>query len=201
MFEATDVIAIAISFISFVVSLFAYHITRENLSLNAFMNALEIWGSNEARESRRYIRENFPDYTKEEDLDGEIVELQIKNGEQSKSVSRKVKELTVEDRKHFEKLAVGTDRIGFMLFEMKNLPKDFKKAYLQWLHDSFCAVWNRVAPHVNKEREERNFAPYFEKLAYLAYYIASKQRKSNIILLDPKKMEEASQKYKELWDC
>lgn len=37
-----------------------------------------------------------------------------------------------------------------MLFEMKKLPREFKKAYLEWLADVFCDIWNRVAPHIYK---------------------------------------------------
>ncbi|MEM2385606.1 MAG: hypothetical protein QXO67_01365 [Candidatus Bathyarchaeia archaeon] len=204
MFEVINVIAIVISFVSLIISLFAYFITKENLSLNAFMNALEVWGSDEAREARRYVHKNFPDYTVEGDKDGIEVKLQVKNGEYSGLATIKVRVLNDEDRKYFEKVAVLTDRVGFMLFEMKRLPKEFKKAYLGWLHETFCSVWNKVAPHVDMERKNRraNFTPYFEKIAYLSHIIALRQKRgSKIILLDSKKMEDVFQEYKKLWDC
>jgi hypothetical protein len=110
--------------------------------------------------------------------------------------------LSNEEQKHFEKVAVEADRVGFMLFEIKNLPKEFKKAFLEWLYDSFCTTWNKVAPHVNRERKNRNFVPYFEKLAYLGYNVSLKEkRNTKIIILDPEMMEKAFQKYKEWWDC
>jgi len=204
MFEVTDVIGIIISSISFIVSLFAYHTARESLSLNAFMNALEVWGSNEARKARRYIHENFPNYTSGQDDTGVNVKLRVKIGKYDKPITHeiKVRELSDKDREYFEKIAVLTDRVGFMLFEMKKLPKEFKKAYLEWLHDVFCTIWNRVAPHINRERKKRNFVPYFEKLAYLTYHIGLRQKTTDkIILLDLKKMEEALQEYKKLWKC
>ncbi|MEM3697729.1 MAG: hypothetical protein QXQ94_09570 [Candidatus Bathyarchaeia archaeon] len=165
------------------------------------MKAIEIWGSNEVREARRYIRECFPDYSKGEDLTGEKMELKIQNGEQIKRGYLKVRELSSEERDYFEKIAVTADRVGFMLFELKNLPKRFKRAYLDWLYDTFYSIWNKIAPHVNREREARRFVPYFEKLAYLGYYVSLRENRNNkIVLLDPKKMEEALQEYKNLWN-
>ena len=168
------------------------------------MNALEVWGSNEARETRRYIRKNFPNYVYDEDAAGADVKFQVKIGRDSKLETRKakVRELGTKDKEYFEKIAVLTDRVGFMLFEMKKLPREFKKAYLEWLADVFCDIWNRVAPHINKERKKRNFTPYFEKLAYLTFHISSRRKRNGkIILLDVEKMEEAFQEYKKLWRC
>jgi hypothetical protein len=197
-----DVISIFISILALIVSGLMYRISKQNLALNAFIKAIEVWGSNEVREARRYIRKRFTDYTIEGDPDGEKVELQIKNGEQIELASQKVRVLSNEEQKHFEKVAVEADRVGFMLFEIKNLPKEFKKAFLEWLYDSFCTTWNKVAPHVNRERKSRNFVPYFEKLAYLGYNVSLKEkRNTKIIILDPEMMEKAFQKYKEWWDC
>jgi hypothetical protein len=198
--NAISLIALVISVFSYLVSRSQAKLAKESLSLNTFIKALEIWGSNEVREARKHIQDHFIDYTRDGDLEGEEISMSVKKGYQVKSVNRKVKELKNEDRKKFERVAVEADRISFMLFEIKELPKEFEKAYIEWIRDTFWTIWNRVAPHVDRERKRRRFVPYFEKLAYLSYLVDLKYKPdSEIIVLKQEAMEEAYRKFGVLW--
>lgn len=206
MSEQIDLVVLLVSISATILSIFALALSyqqtksaKETLQLDAFVKYVEWWGTTEQREARKYVFSNFTDYSTSEDVDGQPIFLEINN--EIKSV--KVRELKNKEKENFEKVATGADRVGFVFLELE-LPTKFKKAYLEWLEDRLFHAWNKLAPHVRREREERKelFVPNFEKLAYLAYLNHSKENKvDRIVCLDHNTLEAMKKQYSKWFDC
>jgi len=183
-----------ISFAAFVVSMIALaftyrqmRIAEERFSLDAFMRSLEELGSDEAREKRNYILNNFPDYSisdvkiEKQSIAGLMdyeVPVWLYDGNGAKKEILAVRKIGNTDEKYFVDVAVGFDRVGFMLFEL-DLPKGLKDAYFRWMASTICDVWNKIAPYIYIRRQKRvNYTPYFEEMAYQAYSYYRKQKKN-----------------------
>ena len=67
-----------------------------------------------------------------------------------------------------ERVAVGMDRVGFLVFS--NLGP--KKQFLRWLPETIRDMWNYSAPYiafVRRTPNRKSFVPYFEKMAYESF--------------------------------
>lgn len=160
---------------------------RRERSTRAFNDILDIFSSKEARDVRRYIYDNFKDYTILEDANGEKMKLWIKFGEKVDCIHPKIEKLIElsEKKEKFEELVVRLDRVGFILFDSA-ITKEFKEKYLKWMCVSISEHWNRTAPHIIQIKDERGkYVPYFELMVYEAYkYYKDEKDDAKIICLN-----------------
>ena len=180
--------------------------------------ALDEFADKKTRKDRRYVFDNFPDYTREDDsydnwkskaTEVQLREISINNGEITTPEDKQVKILDKnrEDENEYiisGEISVKVDRIGFM-FENVDISDSFKIAYIEWLCVTFCELWNRLAPHILQRREDRagvQFVPYFEKMAYLSYFLYKRQRQdARIIVLNSEILFEKFREFRELWSA
>ena len=191
--------------------------SKEALSLDIFMRALDEFADPESREYRRYIYNNFPDYTREDYLDQlwksrlkngvESLKFKIFDGDKTAEETKQVKVLDRDSEKTNEyvisgEISVKIDRIGFMFYNI-NISPTFKRAYIEWLCVTFCELWNSLAPHIFQRREKRagvQFVPYFEQIAYLSYPLYKRQRKDvRIIVLNSDLLTEKMNEFRRDW--
>jgi len=199
-----DIAALVVSIVSATVALFAalfaywHQRTGEtNLSLTAFLEYVKQLGSEKARKERNWVWNNLPDYSLEL-LNNSSSSVQLSENKKSEcfivsnpnQIASLFKNMTSHDivtispkaiNKREEQIiwavAVRFDRVGFILFEL-DLPKRLKEKYLEWMGETICGIWNKVAPYIENERQKRvHFVPYFDKLAYAAYPYYYKQKK------------------------
>ncbi len=190
-------LALVVSLISIVFAYIQQKIGKRNLSMTAFLESLDQLGTEEARKARGYVIKNVPDYTieefnpstKEDSPEKERHKFRIaENPNDIKDMSKIVeKDILImkfnsSDEEIFWFVASGFDKVGFMLFEL-GLPKELREKYLEWMGETICTVWNRIAPHLAIHRIERpNYTPHFQNLAmeaYKHYYRQMKESNSN----------------------
>lgn len=165
---------------------------RSNLSMDVFLRALDEFGSDQTRSDRKNIYDNFlPSAHFGDDSIVDVDNIPF------------FQQLFSHDKKRYKRIAVRADRIGFMFFTA-DLSPNFRMHYIDWLCITFCGVWNRLAVHIDEERDWRDvgdrYVPYFEQIAYLCYFRARfYDNNTRIIVLDRDKLERMRELHDRWW--